>query len=278
MKTCVVCGTRFEARPGKSNRYCGLPCYRVAQKRGDYRGRRGRRVPCATCGKPHRPTGARKRDGAPADRHFCSRACYLAAHAARHDWTCKGCGKREPRTGWAARNRKYCSQECRIAHRRPAPKTCRVCGVLFTPIQIRRTGHVVFKGDRTCCSEECFVRWAQEDEERKKKIGDAFTGDRHPNWMGGRDAVNDRAHRGRGWTQIAEKIRKRDGYRCRRCGITQEEYGQKLHVHHVVPFSNFATAREANRPDNLTTLCRPCHTRAEWATDARQVTLPLRIE
>ena len=46
------------------------------------------------------------------------------------------------------------------------------------------------------------------------------------------------------------RVFRRDGYRCTQCGA-----GDRLTVHHVVP------AREGGSgwPDNLVTLCSPCH-------------------
>ena len=35
-----------------------------------------------------------------------------------------------------------------------------------------------------------------------------------------------------------EKQEKRD-YTCQDCGITEEEYGKELSVHHIIPFRNF---------------------------------------
>jgi hypothetical protein len=56
------------------------------------------------------------------------------------------------------------------------------------------------------------------------------------------------------WAELADAIRKRDGYRCTQCGATDVE----LHVHHVVPLSQGGS----NDPDNLTTLCDACHKEA----------------
>lgn len=272
---CEVCGAGFEPRRWKANRYCGMPCYRAAQKAGAYIGTRVRKVPCHTCGKDHAPTRSKKRDGSPADHQFCSRACYLKRHSRRVDWACAGCGKAEQMTPYHAKRRKYCSHGCRVVSKRPEPINCRVCEVFFTPIQIRpKTGYVVFKKDRTTCSTECFSRWASEDEERKRKIGDAFTGERHPNWMGGRSAIRHN-HRGRGWARIARKVRRRDGYRCTECGKSQKEEGARLCVHHIVPYHNFKTAREANRMSNLRSLCRSCHTRIEHQVPVQQMVIPL---
>lgn len=275
MKTCRTCGTEFKPRRGKANKYCAMACYRIAQKRGDYIGTRVTKVPCDTCGKPHIPSRSKKRDGSPADHQYCSRECYLEHHTKRFTVECAGCGKGMKLTRYRAKVRKYCSQECRIEHKRPDPINCRVCGVLFTPIQIRSSGGVVFKGDRTLCSDECFSRWASEDEERKRKIGDAFRGPNHPNWKGGRSYLSNHSYRGPRWNKVAARARKRAGYCCESCGKTQEENGRKLDVHHVIPFHNFESVRKANANSNLRVLCTSCHAEEEATIDGVQITIPL---
>ena len=78
---------------------------------------------------------------------------------------------------------------------------------------------------------------------------------------------NDPNDYGPEWPRLREQIRARDGYRCRICGAPE---GQRAHeVHHIVPFRLFADPREANRPENLITLCPTCHRRAETAVRVR---------
>jgi len=68
---------------------------------------------------------------------------------------------------------------------------------------------------------------------------------------------------GPGWPARREAARARDGYRCRMCGAP--ERGRAHHVHHKTPFRLFRNPAEANRLDNLVTLCPACHRRAEQA-------------
>jgi DEAD/DEAH box helicase domain-containing protein len=78
-----------------------------------------------------------------------------------------------------------------------------------------------------------------------------------------------RGDRGPNWDQQRNAARSRDGYRCRHCGAP--ERNDRAHdVHHVVPFRTFGYVRgdnnrylEANRLENLVTLCRSCHQRVE---------------
>jgi DEAD/DEAH box helicase domain-containing protein len=66
---------------------------------------------------------------------------------------------------------------------------------------------------------------------------------------------------GPGWPRLREAVRARDGYRCQICGTP--EAGRQHDVHHKVPFRQYASAADANRMDNLITLCPTCHRRAE---------------
>jgi DEAD/DEAH box helicase domain-containing protein len=67
---------------------------------------------------------------------------------------------------------------------------------------------------------------------------------------------------GPGWNNLREVVRRRDGYRCQICG-TPETSGRQHDVHHKVPFKFFTSAAEANRMENLITLCPADHRKAE---------------
>ncbi len=73
--------------------------------------------------------------------------------------------------------------------------------------------------------------------------------------------LNDPNDYGPGWARLRDNIRLRDGYKCQVCGAP--ENGRQHDVHHKVPFRAFAIPEEANRPENLTTLCRSCHHKVE---------------
>jgi DEAD/DEAH box helicase domain-containing protein len=74
--------------------------------------------------------------------------------------------------------------------------------------------------------------------------------------------TNDPNDYGLNWNRLREAVRSRDGYRCQVCGAP--ESGNRLHdVHHKVPFRQFLSAAEANRMENLITLCPACHHKAE---------------
>ena len=79
-------------------------------------------------------------------------------------------------------------------------------------------------------------------------------------------------YRGGNWGIQAARARARDGYCCRVCGVTEEDLRRQLDVHHVVPVRMFGSASEANRLNNLISVCRPCHKREE---EAGRADLPL---
>ncbi|MDD2921755.1 MAG: DEAD/DEAH box helicase [Anaerolineales bacterium] len=73
--------------------------------------------------------------------------------------------------------------------------------------------------------------------------------------------TNDPNNYGGEWNRIREKIRARDQYRCQVCGAA--ETNRQHDVHHKIPFRNFASIAEANRAENLVTVCRTCHQKVE---------------
>jgi len=54
-------------------------------------------------------------------------------------------------------------------------------------------------------------------------------------------------------TNLKEQIRKRDKYTCQDCGITQNQIGRKLDVHHIDGDDT------NNIEENMITLCLGCH-------------------
>ena len=63
------------------------------------------------------------------------------------------------------------------------------------------------------------------------------------------------------WKKLTEKMRKRDNYTCQSCGIKEKD--RAFHVHHKIPFKQFGHRYEANKTENLITLCPSCHKLAE---------------
>lgn len=73
--------------------------------------------------------------------------------------------------------------------------------------------------------------------------------------------TNDPNHYGPDWPRIRDRVRARDRYTCQVCGAV--EANRQHDVHHKVPFRAFTSLVEANRLDNLTTLCPSCHHKVE---------------
>jgi hypothetical protein len=72
---------------------------------------------------------------------------------------------------------------------------------------------------------------------------------------------NDPNDYGPGWDKIRERVRGRDKFTCQVCGAV--ESSRQHDVHHKVPFRAFASRDEANRVENLATLCPSCHHKVE---------------
>jgi len=73
--------------------------------------------------------------------------------------------------------------------------------------------------------------------------------------------TNDPNDYGPDWGKIRERVRARDKYTCQVCGAP--ETTRQHDVHHKTPFRTFVSREEANRLENLTTLCPTCHHQVE---------------
>lgn len=82
--------------------------------------------------------------------------------------------------------------------------------------------------------------------------------EKSPRWTGA-----DLYWKHRDWFEIRELIKKRDGYKCRDCGMDEEtalnEYSTPLQVHHIIPYREC----KEHDPENLITLCSSCHSKAD---------------
>jgi DEAD/DEAH box helicase domain-containing protein len=73
--------------------------------------------------------------------------------------------------------------------------------------------------------------------------------------------TNDPNNYGPEWSRIRERVRARDRYTCQVCGAL--ETNRQHDVHHKIPLRAFTSYVEANRLENLTTLCPSCHHKVE---------------
>jgi len=77
---------------------------------------------------------------------------------------------------------------------------------------------------------------------------------------------NDPNDYGPEWSKVRLAVRKRDQFTCQVCGVL--ESNREHDVHHKVPFRAFiqngvVDREQANRLENLTTLCSGCHKKVE---------------
>lgn len=69
------------------------------------------------------------------------------------------------------------------------------------------------------------------------------------------------------WSAITAEVKKRDGYKCVKCGRGDFEY--RLQVDHIVEVSRGGS----NSKHNLRTLCGPCHANRPSHRHAKQLIL-----
>lgn len=116
----------------------------------------------------------------------------------------------------------------------------------------------VERKNRHFCDRGCFGEWKSEN----------WVGEDAPFWRGG--GVG---YYGPSWPRQRRRAVGRDDEECVLCGLSRddhrERHGQDLHVHHKKPLREFGVENheEANRLDNLVTLCRTCHAQVEPLAD-----------
>lgn len=116
--------------------------------------------------------------------------------------------------------------------------------------------------DHHFCDKDCYAEWQKEN----------VHGENHPHWEGG---VVDY---GPGWDEHKrEQIRERDGRTCQHpgCGMTgsehRDQFGERLHVHHIMKARQFDDPDKRNSGENLITLCRVHHDEWERLSPLRPV-------
>ena len=174
---------------------------------------------------------------------------------------CKHCGNLfEPRTD---RENPFCSISCANKSRRKNyPKPCLFCKEYFQPPQ----NHPLQKYCTTSCRDKArnrrkIVSCSTCDKEivrpRKRLKQKNFYCSRKcedlSRWRGGCPD-----YRGPNWHKQRLLALKRDNHLCQHCGNQKN-----LQVHHKRPAAEFDDYEKANHPDNLITLCRPCHQKEE---------------
>lgn len=206
---------------------------------------------CDFCGKQfeRKQSAANNRN-----QHFCSRSCYFDFRQEQRPTTfCDHCGKRIRRCAseLGRLNHHFCNLECRNNFmKKRETLACEYCGEQFErcPSQIVGKEHVF-------CSNDCYHAW--------------YRFENHPSWQGG-DYTR---YYGPNWEQQRRRARKRDGYSCRACGLSESELAQELCVHHLIPFSRFGLEKYlfANCLVNLCCLCPTHHGELEQLPLRQQI-------
>ncbi|MDG5817244.1 HNH endonuclease [Natronococcus sp. A-GB7] len=131
---------------------------------------------------------------------------------------------------------------------------CLSCGadLEVRPARLERRKRGVF------CTLECYGEWLSEN----------VVGSEHHQWEGGPIEY------GREWWRVRRQALERDEYECQHCGADAEELDRNPDVHHVRPVRSFETVEDAHTLNNVVTLCRSCHRRAE----AGSISVPSRRE
>lgn len=212
---------------------------------------------CPNCNKSYSASLGRLKWG---KQTFCSRKCSYEMRGknlqCKVQLICEVCKKQFERIpAKDTASIKVCSLKCYFSARkigihktayRPPKKTetitfvCEICKKTIT-ILASRKGARVFR----FCSLEC--------------VGKAQRGENNYFWRGGHNA-----YYGSNWRVQRRSAWKRDNYTCQRCLKTKNELGRNPDVHHIIPFKKFDSYLEANRLENLISLCHPCHVFVEW--------------
>jgi len=77
--------------------------------------------------------------------------------------------------------------------------------------------------------------------------------EKHWNWQGGINPINDTIRKSIEFKIWREAIFKRDNFACQKC----KKIGEKIHAHHIKPFAYYPELRFAI--DNGITFCKECH-------------------
>lgn len=179
------------------------------------------------------------------NRKYCSKTCTNAAKKGTQwgngpiERNCEHCDKPFRRRYRTDKVQRFCSPECmgKAKAKRTFARQCKQCKQSFVVPYPQR--------HRQFCSPDCYHTWN--------------SGNNHVLHVGDRDD-----YYGPNWYSQRREARKRDGYCCQHCGVSEKKSGRELDVHHIVPFRTFGKDYwSANQLPNLISLCRKCHKLAE---------------
>lgn len=242
--TCELCGRKV-MRPASElgrgrGRFCSVRCR--AKWLGQHLSKQVE-VTCEVCGAKIMRAAAKVKGS---DHHYCSVECSGRSRRNMEKVRCAWCGrpmKRHP-SRVAIYRRLFCSRACKGNYARAytsgenswnwsGGKSIVLCAWCGKRMEI--WPHKLSESDEHFCNRECMGKW------RSRHI----RGPNHPRWRGGPVPY------GPLWPIYRAQARARDDYTCQRCGLTEEETGHELTVHHIRLY------RESydNTLSNLITLC-----------------------
>lgn len=175
---------------------------------------------CKQCGKHFEGNSNKK--------YYCSTECFEKRNYAVDKIVCPIC--REYFTPRIVRGKRqiFCSRSCRWQYERNKTPIiiCERCGKEF-----KKSASFFKFGNPRFCSQSCAGNMKRSENERFRRL-------KTPEWE-----------------TIKKSILKRDGYKCKRCGVKD-----MLTVHHIKRW----VFTKDDSPSNLITLCRSCHYSIEW--------------
>lgn len=174
---------------------------------------------------------------------FCSPECRKNYRKGQNTkYYCVGCGREIERHNNRNYPLKYCSN-CAKTHpwisKDRITVKCGYCGNEINVIKSRA------KSNKYCyCNVDCM----------SKHYSEIYSGENSFTWKGGKSH-----HYIGGFYHQRQKARKRDGFKCQLCGISEDDFGQQMSVHHIKSYRKFENKEEANQLENLVCLCEKCH-------------------
>lgn len=239
---CAYCGKEFEVykKDLPRKKYCSKECeHKSMENKKEYT--------CEVCGKKFLKVPSRVKH----EHIYCSHKCAGIALENRETKKCAICGKPVTRPKSQFKNVALCSKECISKYfslimegeKHPSFNSikmkCIVCGKEFYEPKSR-----VDIGKGKFCSKKCKYEYFSEH----------FAETLNPNWHGG-----SKDYRGPNWNKQRKRALIRDEFTCQRCGTTEN-----LQIHHKKAYKEFSgNWKEANKLNNLITLCGSCHSSIE---------------
>lgn len=180
---------------------------------------------------------------------FCSYVCqkeYNKENSNAKTITCHICGKEFTVKNYRLKNKQNsitCSRKCKTKASGGGSQTVK-CDWCAQPI----TRGNAFINNKNFCSRKCMGFWQSEN----------MLGEKSPTWRGG--CVN---YYGKSWSAMNRAARARDNNTCQGCNKQQNALDHTLEIHHLKPVRLFEEPDLANNLENLITLCRDCHIKAD---------------